>query len=99
MTDGFYILAVAIIKEILPVDSERPNVVTIVSLSTDGEVTQEVEFDTHESAAEWRREMQGQYSFMYTFDCMPTKTRNALEHRGIIPLPTKSGAKFVRAYR
>lgn len=41
-------------------DVQDPNVVRIVSASSDGVVRHEIEFDTFESAADWRREMQGE---------------------------------------
>jgi hypothetical protein len=63
LTNTHDIPAVAIIKEILAVDAGNTKIIRLICTSRDGEVTNEIEFDTIESAADWRREMQGSVQF------------------------------------
>jgi hypothetical protein len=50
---------VSAIKDVKPVDSKRPRHLDVVFESNIGITESTVEFDTDESAQEWRRELLG----------------------------------------
>lgn len=47
------------IKEVKPVDWERPRIIGIVYESSQGTIEGIVEFDTIEAARDWRNELRG----------------------------------------
>jgi hypothetical protein len=63
-----YVTSVSSIKELKPAESKHPRHVHIVFDSNDGVVVSIVEFDTDESAQDWRRELLGAFR--------PSKTRH-----------------------
>jgi hypothetical protein len=50
---------VSTIKEVKPVDWERPRIIGIVYESSQGTIEGNVEFDTIEAARDWRNEIRG----------------------------------------
>jgi hypothetical protein len=56
-----YPTSVSSIKDVKPVESKQPRHLNIVFDSNDGIVDSTVEFDTDESAQDWRRELLGAF--------------------------------------
>jgi hypothetical protein len=54
---------VSAVKDVKPVDWERPRIIGIVYEHIDGPVDVSVEFDTIESARDWRNELRGVNTF------------------------------------
>jgi hypothetical protein len=54
-----YVTSVSSIKDVKPAESKHPRYLDIVFDSNDGIVVSTVEFDTDESAQDWRRELLG----------------------------------------
>ena len=50
------------IKEVLPEDPQKPRCIRITVTSENGPYESEIEFDTKESAGDWRRELIGNLS-------------------------------------
>ena len=56
------------VKDVKPVDWERPWLIGIVYEHSDGPVDASVEFDTIESARDWRNELRGVNIFFFPFN-------------------------------
>jgi sterol 3beta-glucosyltransferase len=75
---------VASIKDIKPVESKRPRHLIIIFEANTGTVEATVEFDTDESAQDWRRELLGAFR-PCRFQCFPA----------VVLIITKTGALFL----
>jgi sterol 3beta-glucosyltransferase len=56
-----YLASVSSIKDVKPAESKHPRHLNIIFDSNDGIVESIVEFDTDESAQDWRRELLGAF--------------------------------------